>query len=336
MTDNTAQTVSVIIPLRNEAASVPGLLQSLAAQDYPRLDQVLLVDGQSEDGTREVIAAYCQRDARFRLVDNPAKVVTHALNLGLAEATGEVIVRLDAHAEYAPDYVSSCLEVLHETGAGNVGGPAVAASDGSYLGDVIQAVHQSSFGIGAAKFRQEDAEGWVDTVWPGAYRREALEAAGRYYVEELTRSEDIELNSRLRKAGWGVYLSPKIRARYYPRKSLQALLRQNFANGAAVVQTLRARRGGVSLRHLVPLLFVSSLALGALATALWRPACWPLLGLLALYGAADLAFCVAAARRHGPRVLLLLPVAFLLLHLAYGLGSLSGLFVAPRRVGPEA
>ena len=322
--------VSLLIPLRNESRHMPALLRTLAAQDYPDIREILLLDGMSTDGTREIIAQFAAGDARFRLIDNPRQVVTAALNIGFAQATGDVIIRLDAHADYAPDYVSQCVQVLQETGAGNVGGPAIPASDGSFIGDVILALHESSFGIGAAKFRQADAEGWVDTLWPGAYRREALEAAGMHYVEELTRSEDIELNSRVRKAGWGIYISPRIKAVYYPRKSLAALCRQNFGNGAAVIHTLKAGLGGVSLRHLVPLGFVLGLVLTGVATCLAPWGKWSLLAVLGLYGVADLAFSARAAARRGVRLLTLLPIAFFLLHLSYGAGSIWGVFTSPR------
>lgn len=327
----TAPALSIIIPLRNERANIERLLSDLTSQDCGSITEFLLVDGMSEDGTRETIAARCAHDARFHLLDNPQRVVTSALNVGLARATGAVIIRLDAHADYADNYVSQCLEVLDETGAGNVGGAAVPASDGSLIGDVILAVHESPFGIGAAKFRQADAEGWVDTLWPGCYRREALEAAGMYYVEELTRSEDIELNSRVRKAGWGIYISPKIKARYYPRKSIGALCRQNFGNGVAVVQTLKAGLGGVSPRHLVPLAFVVALLVTGVAAVLSPWGVWALAAVAGLYALGDLAFSLKAAARQGPRVLLLVPLTFLLLHLSYGFGSLSACFVkAPR------
>jgi succinoglycan biosynthesis protein ExoA len=330
MSPESQPSVSILIPVRNEARHLPALLQTLQQQDYPALGEILLIDGLSTDGTREKIQEVAAADPRFKLIDNPLRVVTHALNLGFEQAVGEVILRLDAHADYAPDYVSQCVAVLEETGAGNVGGPAVPASDGSFIGDVILALHESAFGIGAAKFRQPDAEGWVDTLWPGAYRREALEAAGMHYVEELTRSEDIELNSRLRKAGWGIYITPRIKATYYPRKNLGALCRQNFGNGAAVLHTLKAGLGGVSLRHLVPLGFVLALIVTGLAS-IWLPwAKWLLLAVLGLYLLADLAFSLRCARRHGLRLLLLLPLAFLLLHLSYGLGSLCGFFTRPR------
>jgi glycosyltransferase involved in cell wall biosynthesis len=321
--------LSIIIPVRNEAAHLDGLLQFATAGVQPERE-ILVVDGRSEDGTREIIAAWQRRDPRVRLIDNPRRLVTAALNLGLQAATGEVIMRLDAHAQYAPDYLEQCLGVLEETGAGNVGGAARPVSDGSFLGDLIRAVHVSPFGIGAAPFRREDAEGWVDTVWPGCWRREALEAAGRSCREDLPRSEDIELNARLRAAGWRIYLSPKIVAFYQPRRSLGALLRQNFDNGAGVIHTLQAGRGGVRLRHLAPLAAgLAGIALG-LGGLWWTPAWWILLALLAVHLAGGLAFAARAVGWRRPGLILALPPVFFLLHAAYGLGSLIGAVTRPR------
>lgn len=326
---------SIIVPVRNEAVNIGALLGWLSEAQGPQRE-ILIVDGRSEDGTREIVAEWEQRDPRVQLIDNPHRLVTTALNLGFARARGQVIMRLDAHAEYAEDYLEQCLAVLEETGAGNVGGAARPLSDGSYLGDLIQAVHLSPFGIGAAQFRREGAEGWVDTVWPGCWRREALEAAGMYVREDLPRSEDIELNARLRAAGWGIYLSPKIRAWYRPRRSLRALLKQNFDNGRGVIHTLRAGLGGVSRRHLAPLAAVlAALVLGGLGFG-WTPAWWLLAALVTLHLLAGLAFGAHVCLRSRPALLLALPAAFFLLHLSYGLGSLVGLLTKPRRPGPAS
>lgn len=321
--------LSIIIPVRNEAAHLDSLLRFATSGEQPERE-ILVVDGMSEDGTREIAAGWAARDGRVRLLDNPGRVVTAAVNLGFAAATGEVLLRLDAHARYAEDYLAQCLEVLEETGAGNVGGAARPISDGSFLGDLIRAIHVSPFGIGAAQFRREDAEGWVDTVWPGCWRREALEAAGRYLREELPRSEDIELNSRLRAAGWRIYLSPRIKAYYQPRRSFGALLRQNFDNGVGVMHTLKAGLGGVSGRHLFPLAAVlGAVALGA-AGLLWPLAWWILAGLTAVHLLGGLVFSVKAGAGRRPGLVLALPPAFFVLHVAYGAGSLLGMVTRPR------
>ncbi|NPV45595.1 MAG: glycosyltransferase family 2 protein [Armatimonadetes bacterium] len=321
--------VSILVPVRNEASHVRSLLSAICSQDYAHIIEILMLDGMSTDGTREIIREYQQADSRVLLIDNLAGIVTSGMNIGFSLARGDVIIRMDAHADYAIDYVSQCVEILHQTGAGNVGGPAIPASDGSLIGETIKALHESPFGIGAAKFRQPGAEGWVDTLWPGAYRREALEAAGMYYVQELTRSEDIELNSRVRAAGWGIYLSPLIKARYYPRKSLVGLCRQNFGNGMAIADTIRSGREGVSLRHLIPFVFLMSLVLSTVLSVTVPGGKWLLLALGFSYLGADLLFATRAAMKNGLRLFPLLIIAFPMLHLSYGLGSLWG-FVRKR------
>lgn len=321
--------LSIIIPVRNEEAHLDSLLESVTAGALPERE-ILVVDGASDDRTREIIARWAERDPRVRLLDNPQRTVPHAVNLGFAEATGEVIMRLDAHAQYAPDYQERCLEVLEETGAGNVGGAARPLSDGSFLGDLIQAIHQSPFGIGAAQFRREDAEGWVDTVWPGCWRREALEAAGMRCREDLPRSEDIELNARLLAAGWRLYLSPQIRAYYQPRKSLGALLRQNLDNGMGVVHTLKEGLGGVRIRHLAPMIADVAAALMIAGGFFWRPAWWILLALAAVHLLGGFFFGAKVAGAKRPLLILALPPVFFALHLAYGFGSILGVVTRPR------
>ncbi|HJN17078.1 MAG TPA: glycosyltransferase family 2 protein [Armatimonadota bacterium] len=330
----TTARASIIVPARNEAESVSQCLYALISQTSDEIAEILVIDGMSDDGTREIVAEYAARDPRIRLLDNPKKVVTTAVNVGFRAASSDVILRIDAHADYAPDYVEKCLEVLGETGAGNVGGAARPASDGSYVGDAIKAIHESPFGIGAASFRRADAEGPADTVWPGAWRREALEQAGMYCREDLPRSEDIELNSRIREAGWEIYISPKIKAEYHPRRTIPGLLQQNFDNGSGVIHTVRAGLGGVSIRHLVPVGFVVTLATLAIAGAFWPPGLVLLAGVAGLYSIAAIVFAARVALRIRPSTALILPACFLLLHVSYGLGSLWGMLSRPS--GPSA
>ena len=190
---------------------------------------------------------------------------------------------------------------------------------------IIAALHKSPFGIGVAKFHRDDIEGYVDTVWLGAFRTVALDEAGRYVREELTRSEDIDLNSRIRASGYGIFLTPNIRAWYYPRSSLWAVLKQNFSNGCGVVQSLATRAGGVRLRHLVPGVSVATLLLLPALSIAWPGILWVLASLLAIYGFLLVAHSVLTGVQYGAAVSLLMPVVFALLHVCYGLGSLWGL-----------
>jgi len=327
-----SQTVSIIVPARNEASDIGACLDSLLAQDYPGIAEILVIDGMSTDGTadtaRATAARHGERGRTVRVLENPKRSVTAALNIGIRHARGELLARADAHALFARDYVSQCVKCLNETGAANVGGPARPVAPHSFIGRLIEAIHQSRFGIGAARFRRAGEAGEVDTVWPGCYRREVFERVG-LYREELTRSEDIDLNRRLRAAGLRIFLSPDIRAYYRPRKSLRGLLHQNFGNGRAVTQTLFVAARAVSPRHLVPGAFAAAVAMSVacgLTLGTWSAIrfAWAPAGALAIaYGAADLLFAAQAARKRRSLLLgLALLAAFPALHLAYGGGTL--------------
>ncbi|MCK4323174.1 MAG: glycosyltransferase family 2 protein, partial [Armatimonadetes bacterium] len=317
--------VSVIIPVRNERDYIGRCLDSILAQDYANIAEILVIDGMSTDGTREIVRQYALTDSRIQMIDNLKQIVTAALNLGFQKATGDVIVRMDAHAIYADDYVSKCVHYLRETGAGVVGGPARPVCEDSLSGKIIAALHKSPFGIGVASFRRQDVDGYVDTVWNGAFWAAALDEAGRYVREELTRSEDIDLNSRIRAAGYRVFLTPKIRAWYYPRSSLWEVLKQNFGNGCGVVQSLATRAGGVRLRHLVPGVCVATLLLLPVLSIAWPGVLWVLASLLAIYSFLLVVHSVLSIVQYGAAVGLLMPVVFASLHICYGLGSLWGL-----------
>ncbi|HXG24696.1 MAG TPA: glycosyltransferase family 2 protein, partial [Chthonomonadales bacterium] len=191
---------SLILPCRNEAGHIEACLRSvLAFEPPPGGFEVIVVDGMSEDGTREIVEQLAAEDPRLRLLDNPERITPCALNRGIGAARGEIIVRIDAHTEYAADYLCKCLEVLSETGADNVGGPWVARGR-TYLQRAIAAAFQSPFAVGGARGHKANYEGPVDTVYLGCWPRTVLEQIG-LFDEELARNQDDELNFRLIRAG---------------------------------------------------------------------------------------------------------------------------------------
>lgn len=318
--------VSVVMPVRNEAGFIARSLGCVLAQDYPsdRME-VIVADGMSDDGTRELVHAAARRDRRVRLVDNKGRIAPTALNAALAGARGTIIVRVDGHTEIASDYVRQCVLELERTGADNVGGRMEAEGSGA-VRRAIAAATSSPFGVGGARFHYSKAEEWVDTVYLGAWRRATFDNLG-LFDEELVRNQDDEFNYRLRAAGGRILLSPRIHSRYYGRSSLSSLARQYFQYGFWKVRVLQKHPLQMRLRQFVPPLFVLALiATSALVLAFPAAPATRLLvlGLAAIYLLADAAAAVVETRRQGASPALL-ALVFPILHVAYGTGFLAGL-----------
>ncbi len=323
-----APQVSVIIPCRNEVKYIGACLDSLLANDYPKERlEVLLVDGMSEDGTRALVERYSATHPLIRLVDNPRQITPVALNLGITRARGSVIVRMDAHAAYPSTYIRQLVTWLEQSGADGVGGRCVACpGSATAVAQAIAAALSHPFGVGNSYFRIGTAEPrWVDTVPFGCYRRDVFERVG-LFDEELVRNQDNEFNFRLLRAGGRVLLVPGVVSKYYARESLGKLWRMFFQY--AYFQPLVVRKVGavMTARQLVPPLFVSSMVLVALF-APWLGAARLVLAVeLGAYGAANLIVAAILARREGVLVGLLSSVVFPVLHFAYGVGYLRGIF----------
>jgi glycosyltransferase involved in cell wall biosynthesis len=317
--------VTIIMSIRNEAAYIRRSLGAVLAQDYPlERMEVLVVDGMSADGTREAVEELASTHPHIsvRLLDNPARIVPTALNIGLRHARGEVIIRVDGHCEIAPDYVRHCVEILERTGADCVGGPIVTVGE-SLIARAIALAQSSLFGVGGVAFRTRvNRAGYVDTVPFGAYRRQVFDSIG-LFDEELVRNQDDEFNFRLTQAGGRIWLDPSIRSVYYSRTSLRGLWRQYFQYGFYKVRVIQKRKGVPSWRHLVPGAFVLGLGGSVLLALLTHQPLWALSVALP-YAVANGVASLWAARRDW-KVLPLLPAAFATLHLAYGLGFLWGL-----------
>ena len=325
--------LSVLIPCRNETRFLGRCLDSILANDYPpERMEVLVVDGASTDGTRERIAEYASRDARVRLIDNPELFTPCALNRGIAAARGEIVARVDAHASVATDYFRRAVERLLTSGADNVGGVmrTLPQDTGCFAGPIVAALSHP-FGVGNSYFRVgSDRPRWVDSVFGGCWRREVFERVGGFNPA-LRRSQDMEFSLRLKALGGRTLLAPEITSDYYARSRMGPFWRHNFVNGEwAVLPFLHSSVMPVTLRHLIPLLFVAALAGGAALTR-WSP--WPLGAVVLPYGLLNLAASVHVAVRAGTPAkcvgyLMLMPFVFFSLHLSYGLGSFSGLLQA--------
>lgn len=333
----TVPRVTVLVPCRNEERYIGPCLDSILATTYP-LDrlEVLVVDGLSTDRTRDIIARYAASFECVHLVDNPQRIVPTALNRGLRMASGEVIVRMDAHVLYPANYIGRLVTALDEYGADNVGGRLTTVPSGS--GPVARAIALAlshPFGVGNALYRLRVSEPReVDTVPFGCYRRSVFGRIGGF-DEDLVRNQDDEFNARLIQSGGKVILLPDLTARYYARPTLRQLARMYFQYG--LFKPLVARKIGriMTLRQLAPAAFVAAIALAVVAAVAW-PALLPAFGLLfALYAAVVVGSSLRAARGQGLRCAFALMAAFLILHGSYGFGFWRGLWRAlfPPRAG---
>lgn len=319
--------VSVIIPCRNEIRYIQPFLESLLSQevDAEVECEFLIAEGMSDDGTRDILAAWQPRFKRLTIIDNEARTVPIGLNKAIRRARGEVIIRMDVHSEYATDYVQQCLAALDRHQADNVGGPAVARGT-TYLQRAIALAHQSRFGCGGARFHDPSYEGYVDTVMYGCWRKSKLEELG-LFDEELVRNQDDELNLRLTRQGGKIWQTPLIRLWYSPRSSLQGLARQYAQYGYWKVKVIRKHQIPASWRHLVPAAFAASLLiLGIFANFSWWGR-WLFAVLLGTYLLASIGASLLACR--SPKNWWLIPempVVFAVYHFSYGIGFLFGLW----------
>ncbi len=318
-------TVTVVMPIRDERDFIERSLRAVLAQDYPA-DRfgVIVADGQSTDGTLQIVRSLQKEHPCLELIENPGRIVASGLNLAVSRARGDVVVRVDGHCEIAPDYVRRCVEHLVRDGVDGVGGPLETVGEGRVAG-VVAIAMSSPFGVGGSAFRTRPGQtGLVDTVAFPAYWRSTLQKAGPF-DEELVRNQDDEYNYRLRKAGAKLLLAADVRCRYYSRSSFRSLWRQYFQYGAWKVRVLQKHPRQMKLRQFVPPLFMAAILTGLAAAAvsplgrLWAAA------VAGSYALAVVLASVRTASRSGWKTLPLLPRAFAILHVAYGSGFLVGL-----------
>jgi len=323
--------VSVIVVARNEEANIGPCLEGILSQDYPhdRLE-VLVLDGMSEDRTRDVVAGYTHRGVSIRVLPNPVKQRAHGLNLGIRAARGEVICRIDARTRITPTYVSSCLRTMRAAGAEAVGAAMRPIAE-TATQEAIGLAMSHPFGVGDAQFRLGKKSGFVDTIYLGLYRREVFDRVGLFDDAAPVISEDTELHYRLRRGGGKIYLDSGISVFYAPREALRDLARLYFRyGGARAGYVLKHRRFG-SWRRLVPpalVLALVGLSIGALVD---QRLLWPLAALVGTYLASTIGVSsMLAIRRRNAALLGRLCLAFPCMHLAYGYGLWHRLLQRPK------
>ncbi|MGA2323108.1 MAG: glycosyltransferase family 2 protein [Sedimentisphaerales bacterium] len=325
MVDESMPFVSIIMPIRNEADFIGRAIRSILDNDYP-IDriEVLVVDGMSADGTRDTVQQLCEQDNRVSLYDNKRKVVPSALNIGIRNSKGQILIPVSGHAEVANDFIKQSVQQLQKNPeVWCVGGPVETVST-TYIGKAIATALTSPVGIGNAMWRLGNYEGYVDTLAFGAYWRWVFENIG-IFDEQLVRNQDDELNLRLILHGGKIFITPKIKSRYYARSNMRKLWRQYFQYGFWRIKTLQKHRRPATIRQVIPLLFVLSLMILSLTGFLLKFFWWVLLAEVAFYVLGLAIGSIDVGRKAGWKYALLAPLVFIILHLAYGLGGLWGI-----------
>jgi len=309
--------VSVIVPVRNEERFVQGCLTAILEQDYPpeRLE-ILVADGMSEDRTREFIATL-PAGGRIRVIDNPARLQAAGLNLCIAAARGDVLIRVDGHTVIARDYVATCVDTLAETGAWSVGG-AITGGWTTPMGRAIAVASSSPFAVPGA-FHSSVRACFTDTVYLGAWPADVIRSVNGFRAE-LAINEDYELNHRIRSAGGRIFYSPKIRCTYFGRQTIPELGRQYFRYGRGKVEVLARHPRSLKWRHLVAPAFVAALV-ATPALSIWTSlAALIWLATVLAYVGANLLASIKIALREGVAVLPAVALAFATMHVCWGAG----------------
>jgi len=319
--------ISIIIPCRNEERFIEKCLDSLIKQDFPKENlEILIIDGDSKDKTKEIVEEYIQKYSFIKIIDNKEKYTPFGLNIGIKRVKGDIIVRMDAHAEYEKDYISKCVKYLEQYKADNVGGVLrTIPSNDSLIAKAIAICLSHFFGVGGSYFRTGSKKPIeVDTVFGGCYKREVFNKIG-LFNEKLIRSQDIELNRRLKASGGKILLVPDITAYYYPQSNLIDFFEHNFIDGVWTTYPLKFRIKIFSLRHLIPLFFVLSLFL-SLIFSLFFPIAILFFDLIfGSYILLSIFFSIKISIKNGLKYFFLMPIVFLSRHIGYGLGSIWGL-----------
>lgn len=319
--------LSILIVAYNAGKHLPALLQDMLEQTYPReLREFLLIDGMSTDGTKSIMEQFRRDNSQetVKIFDNPKRILAAGWNIGIENAGGHALVRFDAHCRVPCDYLEKCVRLL-QRGETIVGGQVVSLQpETGWIEELMYLAETSRFGAGAAKFRNPGPARHVDTLGFAAYSAEVFAAVGKIN-ENVLRAEDNEFNYRARRAGFRFFFDPDLFVYRFPRDTFSGLLRQMFGNGYSNGICLRVSPGALGIRHLVPAFFVLALLLGVVATVIWSSI--PLDLVVLPYLAVSTGFALRSAgksTRWRQSMFACLPLVFLVMHAAYGFGTILG------------
>ena len=315
--------VSLVLPIRNEAAFIGENLDRLLNQDYPR-DQIEIIisDGMSDDGTREIVQGVMEKDDRVTMIDNPERIVPTGLNAAIRAAKAEIVIRVDGHSVMADDFVRESVRAMQQhPEAWAVGGPLVQEGRTS-TGKAIAAAMSHKLGVGNATRSDPNLEGYAEgTAFPAMYKW-VFDKIG-FYDENLVRNQDDELYFRLNQAGGKFYITPKIKYEYFVREKLSQLWKQYYQYSFWRIPVIQKHKQPTTLRQIVPSLFYVAMALGLLlGLLLWNP--WIAFTLPVIYASVLILVGLTLIPSLGFSVAMQVPLAIATLQSAYAWGMIHG------------
>lgn len=318
--------ITVIIVMRNEEKYIRKCLESVINQDYPKDKfEIIVVDGESDDRSIEIIEEYA-KDNDIKIIINKKRILAAGWNIGIKAAKGEIVIRPDAHSYIERDFINKNVETLiNHPDAICVGGKIESISLDGTMAKSITNVLSSPFGVGNSYFRIGSKAKYVDTVAYGAYRKEIFDKIG-YFNEELERNQDLELHSRIKKYGGKFYFNPEIKSYYFTRSTLKGFAKQAYRNGKWNIITLNWQKEALSIRHLIPFLFVISILFNSIVSFFIKKWTYILILELMLYLIGIVLATIKISKGNGLKYLFTTPFLFPILHISYGIGSLIGMF----------
>lgn len=321
--------VSIICPVFNEEKYIDRCIQSITEQDYP-LDslEVLFIDGRSTDRTREIIEGYIKDNPYIRLLDNPQQVVPFALNKGIEESSGEVIMRIDGHCTYPTNYVSELVKYLYKLDADNVGGVwNTRPAKNTAVCHAIALASSHPFGVGGSMHKIGTSEIIeTDTVPFGCYKREVFEKIGLFDTD-LVRNQDDEYNGRLINAGGKIFLIPQVIINYTARDSICKMRKMYYQYGLYKPLVNKKLGAPATIRQFFPMFFLLGLIIGGVLSIFLPWIAMIYAAVLLLYLLIGLVVgAMGAIRMHQPILTLIMPYIFFNIHVSYGWGYLKGIY----------
>jgi succinoglycan biosynthesis protein ExoA len=321
-TENTI--ISVIIPCRNEKIYIADTINSILSQKINGYEfEIIVVDGISQDGTREILNTLSTTNKNIKVIDNPAKVTPVALNIGINNSSGQYIAILGAHAEYSDDFFRENLELMKmHPDVSCTGGPIISKGK-NYFAKAAAIAMSSPIGVGNAKHRFPAFEGYAEMACFPFFKKEVFDKYG-LYDESLTKNQDDEFCFRIRLQGAKIFLSNRVKSTYYVRDNFSKLFSQYFSYGKWRIPVLLKHKIAISYRQQVPALFFITIALLFIISFYFHNILiglfLPIIYFLILTG-----FSVSFIKKENIKVIQYLPAIVFILHFSYAMGFVCGI-----------